>query len=122
MSETKNQSKRKQESTMLQDKMNKEIFEGDIVKIPCEDYADFHGSFTLHEVIQVNGQWVTSYLASEAGRKLPRGYVRGFLLDNFEYDPKLFFWSEDYKPRTEIEVVGNAHQDKHLYSDKPDQD
>lgn len=106
------------EFTGLLDTRGIEVYEGDIIKIPCDTNADFHGKFTLNEIVKVNGQWVSSYLTSETGVKLPPGYTRGFLLDHYEFSPKLFLWSEDYRANTEVEVVGNIYQKPELLLSK----
>jgi hypothetical protein len=80
--------------------------------------TDFHGAYSIYEIVKVNGQWVTSYIRSETGFKLPRGYTRGFLLDHYEYSAKLFLWSEEYKPHTEIEVIGNVYEHLELLGDR----
>lgn len=102
------------EFTGLLDINGIEVYEGDIIKIPCNTNQDFHGKYTLNEIVKVNGQWISSYLTSETGKKLPPGYSRGFLLDHYEFTAKLFLWSEDYKPHTEIEVVGNIYKKPEL--------
>ncbi|MEK4882605.1 MULTISPECIES: YopX family protein [Paenibacillus] len=102
------------EPTGLHDKLKNNVWQGDIIKIPVEINTEFHGDFTLHEVIKINGQWVTSYLRSEKGAKLPKGYLRGFLLKNYEFDTTTFLYNIDYEPTTEIEVVGNIYENPEL--------
>ncbi len=101
--------------TGLKDKNGKKIWEGDIIKKPITINQEYHGEYCYEEIIKKQGQWLTSHIASEKG-KLPRGYLRGFLLDSFDYDGKLFMWGEDYSPETEIEVIGNIYENKELLS------
>lgn len=99
------------EYTEFLDKNNVEICESDVVKKKVTVNKELHGDFALYEVLKINGVWVLSYLCSEKGQVLPKGYLRSFLLDEFEIDTELFLWSEEYKPRTELEVVGHIYED-----------
>ena len=100
-------------NTGLQDKNGKEIFEGDIIKKSVECNQEYHGNYCYEEIIKKRGQWLVSHLKAEKG-SIPRGYLVGFLLDAFEYDRKLFMFSDDYRPSTEIEVIGNVYENKDL--------
>lgn len=100
--------------TGLPDKHGEELWQGDIVKMPVTVNQEFHGDYALYEIIRVHGQWIISYLRSEKGALLPRGYLRAFLLTEYDYDTKLFLWSEDYKPRTELERVGDIYRNPEL--------
>jgi uncharacterized phage protein (TIGR01671 family) len=99
--------------TGLLDKKGKEIWEGDIIKKPITANKEYHGDFCYEEIIKSHGQFITSHISSEKGR-LPRGYLRGFLLDCFDYSMKLFLWDDKYKPSTEIEIIGNIHENPEL--------
>lgn len=101
--------------TGLKDKdAGQEIWQGDILKIPVDINNEFHGEYSLYEVIKMHGQWVVSYIRSETGAKLPRGYLRASLLNQYEYSAKLLYWSEDYMPHTKIEVIGNIYENPEL--------
>lgn len=100
--------------TGLFDRHGDPIFSGDILQRPSSINGDYHGSWIRDEVIYKPGQWFVSHVASEKG-KLPRGYTAGPLLDSyFDYDGKLFAFSEDYKPRCTGEIVGNRFEHPHL--------
>lgn len=97
-------------TTTLKDKNDKEIFGGDVIKIPCDINDEFHGGFTLHEVLFRNGIWIHLYLTSEKGDILPKGYTGGELLSHFIHDMKTLIFSEDAAEDTEIEVVDTVFE------------
>lgn len=102
--------------TGLHDKNGKEIYESDIVKIPCDIPDSIHGNYSFHEVVYRNGTWINQYLKSETGFKLPRGYTAGVLIDNYEHQMKNLVFNDGYLTDTEIEVIGNIFENKDLLS------
>jgi uncharacterized phage protein (TIGR01671 family) len=95
------------------DKNGIDLWEGDLIKEPVRINQDYHGEYSIKEILYKHGEWIASHISSEKG-KLPRGYMAGFLIDSFEYDAKLFFFSKDYVLRTDIEKIGNLHDNKDL--------
>ena len=100
--------------TGLKDKNGEEICEGDVFKKPTEINKELHGEFAYYEVINKDGILISSYVASEKGRLLPKGYLRGFLLDSFEFSQKSFLFNDNCNLETEIEVVGNIYENPEL--------
>lgn len=98
--------------TGLVDKNEKEIWEGDIVKLPVTGNKDVHGSWTLHEVVYRSGMWITSYITSETGEQLPRGYTAGHLIDHEEYDKNRYFYQRNQLYA--VEVIGNIYLNPEL--------
>jgi uncharacterized phage protein (TIGR01671 family) len=100
--------------TGLKDKNEKEIYEGDILKVPVDINQEVHGSYSIHEVIIKKGIIITSYLKSEKGQILPKGYTAGFLLDSYDFDNKTFLFSDNPTMDTKVELLGNIYENPEL--------
>lgn len=105
------------QSTGLKDKNRKLIYEGDIVKVPTQCNKELHGSYSLQEIVWRNGNWVLSYISSEKGCKLPRGWSACFLHDQWsdEYEKEFIFTNADiFQTYNMLEVIGNVYENKEL--------
>lgn len=101
--------------TGLRDSNEVEIFEGDIIKREVGCNEELHGSYSLVEVKFQGSIPTLSYLRSEKGAVLRRGYTAGRLSDN--YDIKCLMFASDtlsLVPDERIEVIGNIHQNPEL--------
>jgi uncharacterized phage protein (TIGR01671 family) len=106
-----------QQWTGLKDKNDKEIFEGDVLKVPVDINQEVHGNYSIHEVIIKKGIIITSYLKSEKGQILPKGYTAGFLLDSYNFDNKTFLFNDNPSMDTNVEIIGNIYENPELLED-----
>ena len=107
--------------TGLNDKNGKLIYEGDIIKIPTQCNKELHGNYSLQEVVWRNGYWIISYISSETGRKLPRGFTSGFLHDYWseEFKKEFMFSNEEMFCKYDtLEVIGNIYENKELLGEE----
>ena len=107
--------------TGLKDKNGKLIYEEDIVKVPTQCNKELHGSYSLQEIVWRNGNWVLSYISSEKGRKLPRGWSACFLHDQWsdEYEKEFIFTNADiFCTYNALEIIGNIHENKELLEEQ----
>lgn len=106
----------KRQYTGLKDKNDNGIYEGDIVKQAVDCNNDLHGEYTYHEVKFNNGSFLVSYLKSETGFKLPRGYTAGFMTDIIDRSAKIILWSKEALSVDEFEIIGNIYENPELIS------
>jgi hypothetical protein len=93
-------------STGLCDSEGTEMFVGDMVKVPVTCNEDFHGSYSIYEIKQQGLTPVFSYVRSEKGEMLPKGYAGAVLAE--WYDTKMFLMAEDslaLRPTDDFVVV-----------------
>jgi len=103
--------------TGLKDKNGKLIYEGDIAKLPTNCNKKLHGNYSLQEVVWRNGFWVLSYISSETGHKLPRGYTASFLYYQWsdEFEKEFIFSNDDiFCTYNTLEVIGNIYENPEL--------
>lgn len=99
-------------STGLFDMYRKEIYDGDIIKCMTEEtFKDTHGNYVYKEVIYRNGVWLASYLSSEKGNILPKGYTSCELAAYRQNTSKdaYFSDSDDFKI-LDVEVIYNIYE------------
>jgi uncharacterized phage protein (TIGR01671 family) len=100
--------------TGLMDKNGKEIYEGDIVKQEITINTGFHGNYGLYEITFNNGGFIMTYLKSETGFKLPRGYTGCFLNEIEDISMKLMIFSKQPYQIDQLEIVGNIYETPEL--------
>lgn len=106
-----------EQCTGLKDKNGKLIYEGDLVKLPVNCNKELHGVYTTQEVVWRNGFWLLSYVSSQKGLIIPRGYSAGFLHDylNEDFNEDFLFGNNDmFCKYKQLEVIGNIHENPEL--------
>ena len=96
-------------STGLLDIHGEPMFERDIVRNHTDFNVEVHGHYVDYEIVYRSGMWILSYLRSEKGQKLPKGYTSGSIEDFLELQGKLVYF-KDY-PQTRLEKIGNMYED-----------
>jgi len=97
--------------TGLRDSNGTLIKVSDHIKMPSDINEEFHGKWSVYEVIQRGLTPILSYLHSEKGQMLAKGYSAAPLC-NF-YDTKLFCTTEDsttLSPVDELYVIETASE------------
>ena len=110
-----------EQCTGLKDNNGKLIYEGDLVKLPVNCNKELHGVYTTQEVVWRNGFWLLSYVSSQKGLIIPRGYSAGFLHDYLDEDFNedfLFGNNDMFCKYKQLEVIGNIHENPELLEGK----
>ena len=91
-----------------------------VTDVRCEVKEAFqaaHGAWVNKEILYRNGVWIASYLSSEKGFIMPRGYVAGELTTYREHGGKdAFFYDGEPFQELEVEVIGNIYENPELIS------
>jgi hypothetical protein len=69
------------EITMFRDADGDEICTGDVIRAPITINTELHGTWGDYLVEKAPGGYKLSYLRSEKGQKLPKGYTGGYMVD-----------------------------------------
>lgn len=103
-----------QEFTGLFDKNNTKIFEGDVVRQMIEPaFQRSHGTWANYEVVYRSGMWIISYLSSERGFILPRGYLACEINASRKKPDKEMYFMDDNKME-DLEVIGDIYRNPEL--------
>ncbi len=69
------------EETMFLDRNFRPICVGHIIRAPITINQDRHGTWGEYEIVKRPGGYVMSYVRSELGEILPKGYTGGYMND-----------------------------------------
>lgn len=83
--------------TGLTDRKKEKVFGRMVVRHFTDFNEEFHGTYVDYEIIYRNGIWMCSYLRSEKGQVLPRGYTCGSVSEALMQDDrsKSFYFKDD---------------------------
>ncbi len=104
--------------TGLCDSVGEAIHVGDLIKMIVTGNSDLHGEWAYYEVKQKGLTPILSYIKSDKGQIVPKGYLSMVLCDN--YNMKNFLMCNDIgmlNPLEEIHVVTKDVMD-HTVQDK----
>ena len=96
----------------LRDKNGELIYERDLCQSEVTVNKETHGDWALYEIIMKNGLTFCSYVRSQKGEIVPRGYMGCCINELDDISHKLLFMSNDY--RIPIEIIGNIHENPEL--------
>ena len=89
----------------LFDSNGEEIGLGDVVRADVTGNKDEHGAWAEYVVEACGSAAVLSYLRSENGQVLPKGYTKSFLTDEYDRKRVLFGDETGCRPLRKLVVV-----------------